>query len=197
MRALLRRIEVSPGFVAFLCAYYYFDPARTFAPFVFSVLAHEAAHLLALQLIGAEIHKLRLCGSGATILTQPLRYGQEILVATAGPAVNLLLLALTAQRDPPLALVNLCLLCYNLLPLYPLDGGRILRAVLRLLFAERAAELLEQCIGALCLLSLLALSCYLTCVWHAGLWPVLLCAALLLRIAGTIFPLRRFLARNG
>ena len=35
---------------------------------------------------------------------------------------------------------------------------------------------------------IIAFSCYLTCFWHAGLWPVLVCACLLLRVSGTILP---------
>ena len=50
---------------------------------------------------------------------------------------------------------------------------------------------IERIIAALCLAMLTALCCYLTCVWHAGLWPVLVCALLLLRIAGTILPERK------
>lgn len=197
MRALLRRIDVSPGFVAFLCAFYYFDPAQTFAPFLLSVALHEAAHLLVLRLLGAKIHRLRLAGSGAVIVTQPLRHRQEIAAAAAGPAANFLLLFFAAQRFPVLALINLFLLAYNLLPLYPLDGGRIIRAVLQLLFSRRTAECIERVIGLICLLSLLAISCYITCKWHAGLWPVLLCAVLLVRIAGTLLPTRRFLRVSG
>ena len=44
-------IEINPAFVAILCAYYYFDPACTFWPFVSALLFHEAGHLLLLWLL--------------------------------------------------------------------------------------------------------------------------------------------------
>lgn len=191
MKAFRQRIDVQPAFIAFLCAYYYFDPARTFFPFLFSVTVHEAAHLLLLRLFRARIHKLRLSGFGAVIITEPLSYPQELLTAAAGPAANLGLLLLTLRRDPALALVNLCLFAYNMLPLYPLDGGRLLRAGLRLLLPERAAMLAEHIIALLCLSGLCACAVYLTCVWHAGLWPVLVFGLLLVRISGTIFSGKR------
>ena len=91
-------IEISPAFLAILCAYYYFDPACTFWPFVSALLFHEAGHLLLLWLLGARVHKLRLTVSGAVIVTEPLSYGQEIAVAAAGPACNLLIFLLNARR---------------------------------------------------------------------------------------------------
>lgn len=181
-------LEVTPAFAAFLCAYYYFDPAQTFSSFLGAVTLHEAGHLLMLRLFCARIHKLRLAASGAVIETEPLSYCKEIAVAAAGPAMNGLMLFLLARQKPMFALVNFCLLAYNLLPFYPLDGGRILRAVLHLLLPERAAGVLERVIEAVCLALLMASSCYLTCVWHAGLWPVLVCGLLLVRVTGTILP---------
>jgi len=184
----LRALEISPAFIVFLCAYYYFDPAKTFAPFLFSVSAHEAGHLLALTLLRARVHKLRLTFSGAVLVTEPLRYSQEIAAAAAGPAVNALLLALFAKAEPQTAFVNLLLLSYNLLPFYPLDGGRILRAVLHLLLSADTAEQTERVVCGACCLFLLCGAVYLTCALHAGLWPVIVWALLAVRIAGTILP---------
>lgn len=193
---VLRAVEISPAFIAFLCAYYYFDPAKTFAPFVLSAAAHEAGHLLALSLMRVRVHKLRLTFSGAILVTEPLRYSREIIAAAAGPAVNALLLASFATTAPVAAFVNLLLLGYNLLPFYPLDGGRILRAGLRILFPPDAAELVERFFCGACCLFLLLGAVYLTCVRHLGLWPVILWALLTVRIAGTLLPDRRIFLRK-
>ncbi|MBQ3356690.1 MAG: hypothetical protein IJG45_06200 [Oscillospiraceae bacterium] len=192
----LQALEISPAFIAFLCAYYYFDPARTFVPFLFSVTAHEAGHLLLLAILRAKVHKLRLTFSGAVLLTEPLRYGQEIAAAAAGPAVNALLLVFFAKTEPTMAFVNLLLLSYNLLPFYPLDGGRILRAVLHILLSAYAAEVTERIICGGCCLLLLCAAVWLTCVWHAGLWPVIVWALLAVRIAGTVLPEKRIFLRK-
>ncbi len=185
---MLRKIEISNGFLLFVCAYYYFDPADTFYSFFTAVLLHEAGHLIALHLMRVQIHRLRLRICGAEICTEVLPYSKELSAAVAGPVVNFLLLMLFAEQNPQFALLNLCLCAYNLLPLYPLDGGRVLRALLHMLLPARVAEIVERIIAASCISALIALSCYLTCVWHAGLWPILTCAFLLLKIAGTIFP---------
>ena len=193
---VLRAVEISPAFIAFLCAYYYFDPAKTFVPFLFSVTAHEAGHLLALTLLRGRIHKLRLTFSGAVLVTEPLRYSSEMIAAVAGPAVNLLLFVLLAESEPLTAFVNLLLFSYNMLPFYPLDGGRMLRAVLHLLFSDQIANLTEKIFCVFCCLILLFGAVYLTCVWHAGLWPVIVWALLTVRIAGTVLPEKRFFHRK-
>ena len=108
-------LDVSPAFAVFLCAYYYFDPAHTFAPFLTSVTLHEAGHLLLLWLLRVRVRSVRLTLSGAVIETEPLPYWKEILVAAAGPAINGALLILAMHQAPMLALVSLCQLLYNLL----------------------------------------------------------------------------------
>lgn len=178
-------INISPAFIFFLCAFYYFDPADSFFPFLFSVTAHEAGHLMALYFLHVPIRKLSVTVSGAVLETDVLPYRSEIIAAAAGPAVNLLMFVSCLQKYPIFSLVNLCLLLYNLLPFYPLDGGRILRAILLSLFQPKTADILEKCIMLTGMISLTACSVYLTCVWHAGLWPVILCAAIFLKIAGS------------
>lgn len=190
MKRFRTQIEISPAFVALLCAYYYFDPAHTFAPFLTGILLHEAAHLLLLRSFHVRIRRLRLSASGAILVTDLLPYGRELAVAAAGPAANFLLLLLTARWYPAFALVNLGLFAYNLLPFYPLDGGRILRSLLHMLLPEHVASALERGVAGSCLLLLTAFCCYLTCVHHYGLWPVAVCGLLLVRVGGTVLPER-------
>lgn len=180
------QIDISPAFVAFLCAYYYFDPADSFFPFLFSVTAHEAGHLIALMAMHIPIERFSLNACGAVLKTPLLTYRQELIAAVSGPAVNLLLFVLLIQKLPMFSLVNFCLLCYNLLPFYPLDGGRILRAGLHTLLRPSAARIVEQCIVIFGVTALTGFCVYLTCVWHAGLWPVMLCAIILIKISGNV-----------
>lgn len=190
-------LEISPVFVGFLCAYYYFDPGRTFFPFLISVVLHEAGHLAVLGLCGAKICRIKLKALGAVIVTEPLSWGREFLSAAAGPAVNLTLFLLLLRKNPPFAMVNFCLLFFNLLPFYPLDGGRMLRSLLSMLFSDRTVFLTEKIIGGIFLVLLLSGAVWLTCVCHAGLWPVLTWALLFLRIAWAETDERRFLRLNG
>ncbi len=185
------RVEASVGFCVFLCAFYFFNPADSFFPFLIAAGLHELGHILTLRLLHHGIHRLKLTASGLILETGPLPYLHELFVSLSGPAVNFALLFVSARRFPLFALVNLCLFLYNMLPIFPLDGGRALRAMLHLLLEERPAQMLEMLICALCFVSILSFCIYLTCVWHAGLWPVMLAGMLVFRIMETNLPLHR------
>jgi len=108
-----------------------------------ALTAHEGAHLLAAAAMGIAVPELRLMpfGGSARIgnpyALSPVRLA---LTAAAGPFANLLLImfsaalahwnALTAESAFTLLKVNLVLMLFNLLPALPLDGGRMLYAVL-------------------------------------------------------------------
>ena len=110
-----------------------------------SVLVHEFAHALVAQRQGIEVKgvTLFLLGGVASIARDPSSPGREALMAGAGPLTSFVLgaasLALFALVPLPevaaavflyLAIANVVLALFNLLPGYPLDGGRVLRALL-------------------------------------------------------------------
>jgi Zn-dependent protease len=113
--------------------------------FFVSVLLHELGHALQARREGVEIEgiTLWLFGGVATFKGVWESAGAELRIAVAGPVVSLVLgilfLAAAAPTDGPqevdgvvawLGFVNLSLLVFNLIPAVPLDGGRILHAIL-------------------------------------------------------------------
>ena len=106
---------------------------------------HEAGHLLAIRLLGADARKIQVGSTGAKIHTCFSDPWREFLCAAAGPAAGLLLL-LAARWFPRIAVCGLVQSIYNLLPVYPLDGGRMLFCVLEGM-APGKAEKLTQAAG--------------------------------------------------
>jgi Zn-dependent protease/CBS domain-containing protein len=116
------------------------------------LLLHELGHLLAASWCGITTREILLLPLGgiARLDRAPAGVGQEVLVALAGPLVNLLLagallggLVLVHQPFDPRHLsivsgdyltrlfwINIALTGCNMLPALPLDGGRVLRAIL-------------------------------------------------------------------
>lgn len=103
---------------------------------VAAAAVHEAAHLLAIRLCRGHVLDVRVGPGGAVIEGSLAGERQELFCALAGPMGSLFLL-LTCRIAPRLALCGLVQGCFNLLPVYPLDGGRALRCALKLCFPKR------------------------------------------------------------
>ena len=133
------------------------------------VVAHEFGHALAARRYGIRTPDITLLPIGglARLERMPEKPGQEIVVALAGPAVNVVIAAAlilimntrfdfeALQRlDNPslsfmvrLASVNIFLVLFNLIPAFPMDGGRVLRAVLALWYPRPQATNIAARIG--------------------------------------------------
>lgn len=110
-----------------------------------SVLLHEFGHSLTAMRFGYEIDSITLWlfGGVASFTEMPEDWKQELTIAVAGPIVSVLigvvsLIAFQTLALPPevafvvgyLALMNVVLAAFNMLPGFPMDGGRVLRALL-------------------------------------------------------------------
>ena len=110
-----------------------------------TVLIHELAHALVAKRRGLEVPRITLFifGGVSHMQRQPSSAGEEFQIAAAGPATSLVISALTGAswfflREANekveavlsyLAVVNLALAVFNILPGFPLDGGRVLRSI--------------------------------------------------------------------
>jgi Zn-dependent protease len=109
-----------------------------------SVLLHELGHALVARRFGVHVSGIELSffGGAAKMVQMPRSADHEIAIAAAGPAVSLMLagagLGLGAVLHASLVgwlfgtigWINLVLAGFNLIPALPMDGGRILRALL-------------------------------------------------------------------
>jgi Zn-dependent protease/predicted transcriptional regulator len=142
-----------------------------------SILAHEAGHALVAYYFGIRATGVILLPAGgvASIPSLPKKPIQEILITLAGPAVNLVIAAILLLFIHPysaywidsenigvvnagnfifqLQVINLSLFFFNLVPAFPMDGGRILRIILasnmNIVKATRIASMLSLIIGSL------------------------------------------------
>ena len=128
-----------------------------------SIIAHEFGHSLTGRAFGCETHDITLSfiGGCASMTSMPRRGWQEFLVALAGPLVSFSLcgIGFLALNTLPienhflaytlvyLYYLNLVLGCFNLLPGFPMDGGRIFRSTMMLFLSRPKATLVAMWIG--------------------------------------------------
>jgi Zn-dependent protease len=157
-----------------------------------SVLLHELAHSFMAIKFGIQVLSIRLFifGGVAQVSQEPRSGRHEFLIALAGPATSMALAVFfgivyvmyylgsgsraVASVAGYLALSNVLLALFNMIPGFPLDGGRILRAILwdRWDNVARATKVVSQ-IGnafALFLIVMGALQFFLTQSLISGLW---------------------------
>ena len=118
------------------------------------VVLHELAHALAARRFGVRTHNILLLPLGgiASLASKPRTAREETWIAVAGPMVNVVIalalfavLSITshgiygARWIEQFARINLGLAGFNLLPAFPLDGGRVFRALLTRRLGERRA----------------------------------------------------------
>ncbi len=146
-----------------------------------AALWHEFCHWAAVSLCGGKILHFRIGESGAVMESQPLSSVQSLICSLAGPVGSLSLLILV-QLFPRTALCGLFQGVYNLLPIYPLDGGRALRTAAASLFTPKRAG--SVCRYAELSVAVLAacICLYFSLIQRLGFMPLLLGILFLLRI---------------
>jgi len=159
--------------------------------FFLSLLAHEMAHSLVARKQGIEVRSITLFvfGGAARIAREPSTAGAELLMAGAGPLMSVtlggffaLLWFLFEGVSDPLAgiafylcWINLGLAVFNMMPGFPMDGGRVLRAVIwwrsrSFRKSTRIASFTGRAFSYLLILGGVAIG--FTLNWFNGIWMV-------------------------
>ena len=102
------------------------DRSGSVLPILCAMVVHELAHVVMMLACGGQVRRLTLRFADFQIAASGLGYRQELLSALAGPLVNLICGAAFCMQRPSFAAYSLMLGIYNLLPVWPLDGGRML-----------------------------------------------------------------------
>jgi len=154
----------------------------TYAIAIFiSVLVHELAHTYVANRLGYNVYKvyIGLFNGAAEMNISQIHERDSIKIVAAGPLSNLLLffaslipisMGYSNQFITDFANVNLLLLIFNIIPIYPLDGGRLLRDGLYLSIKNRKLSVIISSYVSLILSSLLLVFAISTMNIFAGIF---------------------------
>ena len=147
---LKTRVNLSFSFWAVVTLMLLIDRSNTAILSLISAVLHESGHIFLMYMFSSPPEKLTLGFFGMRIEKREnaLSYLQEALVAFAGPCVNLLICLLSfiiyqfceEEIILRLAFINLLLGAFNLIPIEPLDGARIIKNTLSIFFNEQCIE---------------------------------------------------------
>ncbi|HTQ87396.1 MAG TPA: M50 family metallopeptidase [Candidatus Solibacter sp.] len=155
----------------------------------FIVLMHEFGHALACRQVGGVANRIVLWPlGGVAYVSPPQRPGATLWSIAAGPLVNVALLPIlfvvvrmcrTAGMPETmpssfgllrsLFFINLGLLIFNMLPIYPLDGGQILRSLLWYVLGRARSLMVATYVGFVGVAGLIGLAVWLKAPWFAVL----------------------------
>jgi tetratricopeptide (TPR) repeat protein/Zn-dependent protease len=170
-----------------IVTYYIFRPTDTrrgllalllLIGFVLSIFLHELAHALAARLVRVEVKSIViwLLGGFTTLSHEPERPVHRLFIYAAGPLITILLgilffavyyympynlpffwIYIYSRLFLALAVINIILFVFNILPVYPIDGGNILHAIVEHFFGRSSANLITMVISIPVLIGLVVL----------------------------------------
>jgi len=163
-------IFVRPEVYCTVCVCLLLLPLKLILAWLISVTVHELFHFAAIKLSGGQVSRIQIGISGVKMQTAPMNHLQELFCAAAGPLGGLLLFVLFLKKIPMLAVFGLLHCVYNLIPLYPLDGGRILHSLVGVLFKGHHFDIITNTLDSS--LSLILLICVLFVIIRFAVGPI-------------------------
>ena len=149
------------------------------------VLTHEFGHQLACRQVGGQTHDIVLWPmGGVAYVSPPQRAGAQLWSIAAGPLVNVMLIPIFSifvslsshlgwydshpdayQFLHDIWWINTGLLIFNMMPVYPLDGGQILRSLLWFIFGRADSLMIACVIGFLGVVAFIFIAVWLKSLW--------------------------------
>ena len=135
---------------------------KEFAIMLLFILVHELGHLLTGMLLGLKPIKIEMTMFGFCIQFDTYKKNKivnKIIVDIAGPFVNLILLSIGIVINSEIVVYsNLLIIALNLITIYPLDGGRIMKNILMYKYNFKKANDITNIVSNMTLIILTFLS---------------------------------------
>ena len=180
------KLKIHPLFFAVMLFCALFGGLPTALICLVTALLHECGHIFCAARMGFSCKQIKIMPYGAAAIcdVEGIRAGDEVRLALAGPLVNAAICVALAglwwfypqtyAYTDTVMNANVAMLVVNLLPAYPLDGGRVAGCVLSKLFSKRVATIVLKVVAGVCAAALVV------AFFFSGYNPTLLMFALFL-----------------
>lgn len=171
------RFKIDLKIFIFLLIFFLTRQIEVYATIMIFAIIHELGHLFAGLFLGMKPEKIEIKPYGVSIsfkilyddYNKKIKNGnlfeiKKIIVALAGPLTNIIIVLITWYIQigifNKLLIIysNILLVIFNLLPIYPLDGGRIIKGILHIILGKRNAENAINNLSFVCLIILTLIS---------------------------------------
>lgn len=208
----MKSLRIHPATFLFLILLLITGYGSVLIPYMISIIIHELSHATVAKKLGYCLDKIWILPYGASISFKEHFFNpeDEVKIAIAGPLSNVILLVLTVSLwwiFPPsyvhtysFAISNFSIAAFNLLPAFPLDGGRVLNSILKTKLKASVATKISTALNfffSVCFLILFVISCFHTINFSFGLVAVFLFIGIIEGFfQGTYYPILSNLSKR-
>ncbi|HHT17168.1 MAG TPA: hypothetical protein GXZ77_05590 [Papillibacter sp.] len=164
------KVRIGGGALFALAAVYFFDTVEFALIVLLAAVVHELGHFLACRALGLCIDSFEIALWGLNIRVEGVMpYRADVMAALSGPLMSLVFSFIAAafgryagfEGGYLLAGVSFLFFFLNILPIYPLDGGRALYALIASRFGQDRADKVSAVVGCALILMLLSGGAYI------------------------------------
>ena len=163
------QIKINVQIFLFIIIFILTHQIEIYAWIMLFAFIHELGHMMAGIFLKLKPKSLNLMPFGISITFETYEYKKlieikKILIAIAGPLTNLIIcliasfLHINTETKLLIMYSNILIALFNLIPLYPLDGGRILKGMIRLKYEKMKSDEIVNKISNILVITLTALS---------------------------------------
>ena len=139
------RIKINLQIFIFAIIFYFTKQIRIYTILMLFAFIHELGHLVTGVILGLKVKNVNIMPFGVSINFEDYSNKyiiKKIIIAVAGPIINLaiVILAIYNEWGEDIIYANMLIGMFNLIPLYPLDGGRIMKYVVNIISNSKEAD---------------------------------------------------------
>jgi len=139
--AIMMRMTIHPLFLPILFSIVISGNVSYYALILSSLIIHEVGHIVAALICRVKVERCVIMPYGGEIQLKggnTIAPKKQLIIALGGPVATICCLAVTSFLDPllaePLVKIQILLLAINIIPIWPLDGGRIIMSLIHIFY---------------------------------------------------------------